>query len=153
VERLQLVEVHISKILSTSTINVASNLLSAIQKALTYTIHWLEKHPQLGVLFNTQPRNSSFVNNFSYGNSTCWIPFDMFMENAMDGRHLHVVSAIEVLTGELFAALFCICLGYLSCLCPKTYLLVCAIVVNFEDFFSMRQCIYDPTFRPLSFLI
>ncbi|KAF3320361.1 mediator of RNA polymerase II transcription subunit 33A-like protein [Carex littledalei] len=98
VERLQLVEVHISKITSPSTINVASNLLATIQKSLTHTIHRLEKHPQLGVLFNTRPKNLSFANNFSYGNSTCWIPFDVFMENAMDGRHLHVVSAIEVLT-------------------------------------------------------
>ncbi|KAF3327945.1 mediator of RNA polymerase II transcription subunit 33A-like isoform X3 [Carex littledalei] len=98
VERLQLVEVHISKITSPSTINGANNSLATIQKALTYAIHRLEKHPQLGVLFNTRPQNCSFANNFSYGNSTCWIPFDVFMENAMDGRHLHVVSAIEVLT-------------------------------------------------------
>ncbi|XP_078177877.1 mediator of RNA polymerase II transcription subunit 33A-like isoform X2 [Carex rostrata] len=98
VERLQLVEAHISKITSPSTINVASNSLATIQKALTYAIHRLEKHPQLGVLFNTRPKNLSFANNFSYGNSTCWIPFDVFMENCMDGRHLHVVSAIEVLT-------------------------------------------------------
>ncbi|XP_078160914.1 mediator of RNA polymerase II transcription subunit 33A-like isoform X1 [Carex rostrata] len=98
VERLQLVEAHISKITSPSTINGANNLLATILKALTYTIHRLEKHPQLGVLFNTRPQNLSFANNLSYGNSTCWIPFDMFMENAMDGRHLHVVSAIEVVT-------------------------------------------------------
>ncbi|KAJ1690345.1 hypothetical protein LUZ63_014500 [Rhynchospora breviuscula] len=104
VERLQLVEAHISNITSPSTINVASNMLVTIQKALTYAIHRLEKHPQLGVLFNTRPLNSSFPNNSSDGNSSCWIPFDMFMENAMDGHHLHVVSAIEVLT-ELIKAL------------------------------------------------
>ncbi|RRT49121.1 hypothetical protein B296_00030998 [Ensete ventricosum] len=32
------------------------------------------------------------------GIGACWIPVDIFMENAMDGKHLYAISAVEILT-------------------------------------------------------
>ncbi|KAJ3676638.1 hypothetical protein LUZ60_004050 [Juncus effusus] len=100
-DKIELIEAHLSNINSPNTNNVASNLVSNIQNSVNEAINQLEKHPQLGVLFNTRQKSSisNFCNNFGFGNnSTCWIPFDVFLENAMDGKHLHVISAIEILT-------------------------------------------------------
>lgn len=33
--------------------------------------------------------------------SACWAPFDLYMESAMDGKQLPVISAIAILTGDL----------------------------------------------------
>jgi hypothetical protein len=52
----------------------------------------------LGVLLSTQPCSSSVFSIFGAGKGSCWVPFDMFMENAMDGRHLHAISSVEFLT-------------------------------------------------------
>lgn len=57
----------------------------------------------------------------------------MFMENAMDGHHLHVVSAIEVLTGELLLPCSLPMSRILSHLCPKAYPLTYVIILNFRN--------------------
>jgi hypothetical protein len=33
------------------------------------------------------------------GRAACWIIFDIYVENAIDGKHLSGISAIEVLKG------------------------------------------------------
>ncbi|KAG8085126.1 hypothetical protein GUJ93_ZPchr0010g10160 [Zizania palustris] len=52
----------------------------------------------LGVIVSRRPCSSAACSVFGVGKGSCWIPFDMFMENAMDGRHLHTISSIEALT-------------------------------------------------------
>ncbi|KAJ4788290.1 Mediator of RNA polymerase II transcription subunit 33A [Rhynchospora pubera] len=52
----------------------------------------LGKHSHFSCLFDTRPCN------MGTGNSACWIPLDVFMENVMDGRNLHAISVIEALT-------------------------------------------------------
>ena len=63
------------------------------------TDYQLDRKRLLGVPVNIQPCSSAVYSIFGAGKGSCWIPFDMFMENTMDGRHLHAISSVEYLTG------------------------------------------------------
>ncbi|KAK8458079.1 hypothetical protein SEVIR_3G299000v4 [Setaria viridis] len=73
------------------------SLTMNIQNVIS-TGYQLDRSRLLGVLVSTQPCSSSAFNIFGAGKGSCWVPFDMFMENAMDGRHLHAISSVEFLT-------------------------------------------------------
>ncbi|XP_051179961.1 mediator of RNA polymerase II transcription subunit 33A isoform X3 [Lolium perenne] len=83
--------------------NVASgntlldNLMTHIQKVRS-TGYQLGRSRLLRVLIGTQPSSSAACNMFGTGKGSCWIPFDLFMENVMDGKYLHAISSIEALT-------------------------------------------------------
>jgi hypothetical protein len=84
--------------------NVASgntlldNLMTHIQKVRS-TGYQLGRSRLLRVLIGTKPSSSAACNMFGTGKGSCWIPFDLFMENVMDGKYLHAISSIEALTG------------------------------------------------------
>lgn len=59
----------------------------------------LDKHKLTGVLLHVGYCGSMFPHNYGVGRAACWISIDIFMENAMDEKHVHTGSAIEVLTG------------------------------------------------------
>uniref|UniRef100_M8AJK8 Mediator of RNA polymerase II transcription subunit 33A n=1 Tax=Aegilops tauschii TaxID=37682 RepID=M8AJK8_AEGTA len=51
----------------------------------------------VGVLGNLRSSNSMLGQLTGAGRAACWIIFDIYMENAMDGRHLGGISAIEII--------------------------------------------------------
>lgn len=53
----------------------------------------------VGVLGNLRSSNSMLGQLTGAGRAACWIIFDIYMENAMDGRHLGGISAIEIIKG------------------------------------------------------
>ncbi|CAL4899961.1 unnamed protein product [Urochloa decumbens] len=77
--------------------SMLDSLTMNIQNVMS-TRYQLDRSRQLGVLVGTQPCSSSALSIFRAGKGSCWVPFDMFMENAMDGRNLHAISSIEFLT-------------------------------------------------------
>ena len=78
--------------------NLLDSLTTNVQNVIS-TGYQLDRSRLLGVLVSTQPCSSSAFSIFGAGKGSCWVPFDMFMENAMDGRHLHAISSVEFLTG------------------------------------------------------
>jgi hypothetical protein len=57
-----------------------------------------------------QPNNKRILGNMGSGGSllgqltgagrpACWIIFDIYVENAIDGRHLSLISAIGIIKG------------------------------------------------------
>ncbi|PKA61809.1 Mediator of RNA polymerase II transcription subunit 33A [Apostasia shenzhenica] len=99
VERFKFVEVH--KSTSQSLISVKSileKLLANIQEVLNEKFN-LHKHHGLDILVDTGFGGPTAYYSVGADRSGCWISFDMFMENAMDGRHLYAISSVEILTG------------------------------------------------------
>uniref|UniRef100_A0A0D9WF09 Mediator of RNA polymerase II transcription subunit 33A n=1 Tax=Leersia perrieri TaxID=77586 RepID=A0A0D9WF09_9ORYZ len=94
-QRLQLMGALKSKNFVSAN-NLLDSLMLNIRNVIT-TGHQLYKGRLLGNIVSTKPCSSAARCVFGAGKSSCWIPFDMFMENAMDGRHLHTISAIEAL--------------------------------------------------------
>uniref|UniRef100_A0A0E0HCD7 Mediator of RNA polymerase II transcription subunit 33A n=1 Tax=Oryza nivara TaxID=4536 RepID=A0A0E0HCD7_ORYNI len=95
-QRLQLIGALKSKNFGTAH-NLLGSLMMNIRKVVT-TGHQLHKGNLLGSIVSTKPCSSAARSVFGAGKSSCWIPFDMFMENTMDGRHLDTISSIEALT-------------------------------------------------------
>ncbi|XP_038988885.1 mediator of RNA polymerase II transcription subunit 33A-like isoform X2 [Phoenix dactylifera] len=97
-ERLQFIESHKSASQALLSANHILDSLSAnVQKAMDWE-YQLNKHQLLGVMVDAGPSSYLSCNSSGASRAACWISFDMFMENAMDGRQLHTVSAIEILT-------------------------------------------------------
>ncbi|XP_066366779.1 mediator of RNA polymerase II transcription subunit 33A-like isoform X3 [Miscanthus floridulus] len=80
-----------------SPYNLLDSLIMNIQNVIS-TDYQLDRKRLLGVPVSIQPCSSAVYSIFRAGKGSCWIPFDMFMENAMDGRHLHAISSVEYLT-------------------------------------------------------
>lgn len=81
-----------------SPYNLLDSLIMNIQNVIS-TDYQLDRKRLLGVPVSIQPCSSAVYSIFRAGKVSCWISFDMFMENAMDGRHLHAISSVEYLTG------------------------------------------------------
>lgn len=100
-KRLETIEANRSTSESLFSLSHTLDKLSMnIKKALSGEL-LLNKHRLLGALMNAgsslNPRNNSGA-----GKDACWIPVDIFMENAMDGKHLYAISSVEILTGASF---------------------------------------------------
>ncbi|GMH10069.1 hypothetical protein Nepgr_011910 [Nepenthes gracilis] len=67
-----------------------------IQRALHLEYH-LRNHEFSGMLIDGGSCKSSFCCNTEGGPSGCWVSFDIYMENVMDGKQLPVTSAIYIL--------------------------------------------------------
>lgn len=90
---------------------VCSNLKSAnqlllrlsanIQSVLKFEYKF-NKRQLIGMLINIGTCKSGSHCNYEAGLSACWVPFDIYMENALDGKQLPVTSAIDILAGEFW---------------------------------------------------
>ena len=65
--------------------------------------HQLNKSQSAIGLADLPSYSQRFCPNSMTSLSTCWVPFDIFMEYTMDGKHLHTTSAIDILTGEVLS--------------------------------------------------
>lgn len=79
-----------------------ARLSTNIQKAPS--LEYQLKQPQLiRMLISVGPNSPVSCCNFGSGPSGCWAPFDIYMENAMDGRQLLIKSAIVILTEKIYS--------------------------------------------------
>jgi hypothetical protein len=46
-----------------------------------------------------RPQGSLLSQLTGAGRAACWIIFDIYLENAIDGKHLSAISAIEIIKG------------------------------------------------------
>ncbi|KAJ6790672.1 Uncharacterized protein M6B38_247475 [Iris pallida] len=97
-QRLQFIEFHQSASQSQTAVNeILVNLFANIQNAIGEQYRF-DKHNLIGVLLDVGPCGTIYRHRSGPGKTACWIPIDTFMENAMDGKQLHMVSDIEMLT-------------------------------------------------------
>ncbi|CAL5390059.1 unnamed protein product [Camellia sinensis] len=91
-QRMQFLEAH--KVASPnlkSANQLLVKLTANIRRAMGYE-YQLNKRQLIGVLIDIRLCNSES------GRFACWVPFDIYMENAMDGKQFPVTSAIDILT-------------------------------------------------------
>ncbi|RWW46877.1 hypothetical protein BHE74_00047171 [Ensete ventricosum] len=90
---------HLRRTNALLAIEVAEKMSSNKKtKAFLHLIHINIKHHLLGTLADAGPCSLNSCNSSGAGRDACWIPIDILMENAMDGKHLYAISAVEVLT-------------------------------------------------------
>ncbi|GLU17803.1 hypothetical protein SLE2022_341560 [Rubroshorea leprosula] len=62
----------------------------------------LKKQQLIRMLVNLGSNNPVSRCNFGSGPSGCWVPFDIYMESAVDGKQLLIKSAIVILTDKIY---------------------------------------------------
>ncbi|XP_042476900.1 mediator of RNA polymerase II transcription subunit 33A-like [Macadamia integrifolia] len=97
-QRIQFLEAHKSV---SSNLKSASELLvrlsANIERALGLE-YQLNKRQLIGVMIGIGSCSWGSSRNFGDVRAACWVPFDIFMETAMDRKQLPATSAIDILT-------------------------------------------------------
>lgn len=90
--------------MASSDLNTAVQLLARlsgnIQRVLGFE-YQLNKRQLIGVLLDIGSQKPTFHCKSGFGPSTCWVPLDIYMENALDGKQLSIKSAINILAGKI----------------------------------------------------
>uniref|UniRef100_A0A0D9X2Z8 Mediator of RNA polymerase II transcription subunit 33A n=1 Tax=Leersia perrieri TaxID=77586 RepID=A0A0D9X2Z8_9ORYZ len=96
-QRLSLVESHKLDLETVLTANdKIYDLLMNIQR-VSNTAYLPNNKRLLGVLGNMKYSGSMLGQFAGAGRAACWVIFDIYVENAIDGKHLSAISAIEIL--------------------------------------------------------
>ncbi|KAG0453373.1 hypothetical protein HPP92_024677 [Vanilla planifolia] len=97
-ERLQFVEDHRLASQSLKSMNHSLDRLLSNIHEIANGEYKLNRHQLLGSVVDAGFGGPTSCYSLVSDWSACWISFDMLMENAMDGRNLYVISAVEILT-------------------------------------------------------
>ncbi|XP_052172561.1 mediator of RNA polymerase II transcription subunit 33A-like isoform X2 [Diospyros lotus] len=81
----------------TSADHTLAKLSLNIQRAMDFEYQF-NSHHLTGLLIDIKSHKRSPCYNTKSGRFACWVPFDIYMENAMDGKQFPATSAIDVLT-------------------------------------------------------
>lgn len=81
-------------------IQLLAKFLANIQRVLGFEYR-LNRHKLIGMLINVGSHKPVSHCDSESGKSACWIPLDIYMENAMDGKQLPIKSATDVLAGKI----------------------------------------------------
>lgn len=87
--------------LTSPSLNSTSELLERVSANIhrVYQFEYqLNKRQLIWMLVDVRPCQHMSSCNSSSGQSACWVPFDIYMENVMDGKQLLIRSAIAALT-------------------------------------------------------
>ncbi|XP_049933972.1 mediator of RNA polymerase II transcription subunit 33A-like isoform X2 [Nymphaea colorata] len=95
-ELLQRLDIAESHKLTSSASQQLSRINTSIKKILAQE-HQLNRCQAIGVLIDVGSCGYKSCHSFGVGRGACWIAFDIYMENVMDGKKLHATSAIDVL--------------------------------------------------------
>ncbi|KAB2621764.1 mediator of RNA polymerase II transcription subunit 33A-like [Pyrus ussuriensis x Pyrus communis] len=79
-----------------SAVEPLARLSANIQRVSGFK-YQLNKHQLIGVLLDNGSQKPVFHCNSGFGHPTCWVRFDIYMENAMDGKQLSIKSVIDIL--------------------------------------------------------
>eukprot|EP00253_Pinus_taeda_P001346 PITA_01346 len=102
-QRLKLYESHSSLSNSKTATESFIQLSCCIQRGLSQEFQ-PSQHRTIRALIDTESSTSLFEHNHGVGRAASWLPFDMFMEDAMEGKQLPTTSAIDILA-ELIKSL------------------------------------------------
>ncbi|KAK7340098.1 hypothetical protein VNO77_20792 [Canavalia gladiata] len=97
-QRLQFLE---SLELASSELKLVNQVLTKVSaniRGVSNFDYQLSKHQLVGMLVDVGSCKTSLRSNYRFCQSPCWVPFDIYMENAMDSRQIPTKSAIGVLT-------------------------------------------------------
>ena len=61
----------------------------------------LDKRHLMGMLIENGLRKPFSLCNFRSDFSACWIAFDIYLENALDGKQLPIKAVVDVLAGKI----------------------------------------------------
>lgn len=89
--------------LTSSNMKTANQLFERLSANIQRVCHFeyqLNKRQLIGLLIDTEPCKLTSYCNAKSGQSACWVPFDIYMENIMDGKQLLYRSAGAILTGK-----------------------------------------------------
>lgn len=98
--RIQFLEAHK---LASSILKSANQLLVRLSANIRGVLDFeyqLNKRQLIGMLIDIGSNKLVSGCNFEAVQSACWVPFDIYMENVMDVKHLPVRSTIVILRGE-----------------------------------------------------
>lgn len=99
-QRLKFLEAHK---LGSPILNSANQIwvrLAANIRGVLDFVYQLNKRQLMGMLIDIGSNKLVSGWNFEAVQSSCWVPFDIYMENVMDVKQLPVKSAIVILRGE-----------------------------------------------------
>ncbi|XP_050912341.1 mediator of RNA polymerase II transcription subunit 33A isoform X2 [Lathyrus oleraceus] len=94
VQRLQFIE---SLELASSELKLVNQVLRKVSAKLRGVSHFdysLNKHQVVGMILDGGSCKTLLKCNYK----SCWVPFDIYMEHAMDSRQIFIKSAIDVVT-------------------------------------------------------
>ncbi|XP_061375480.1 mediator of RNA polymerase II transcription subunit 33A-like [Gastrolobium bilobum] len=97
-QRLQFLE---SLELTSSELKLVNQVLTKVSANIRGVSHFnysLSKHQLVGMLVDVGSCKPLLRCNYRSCQSPCWVPFDIYMENAMDSRQIPTKSAIDELT-------------------------------------------------------
>ncbi|RDX90256.1 Mediator of RNA polymerase II transcription subunit 33A, partial [Mucuna pruriens] len=97
-QRLQFLE---SLELASTELKLVNQVLTKVSANIrgVYRFDYCQsKHQLVGMLVDVGSCKTSLRCNYRLCQSPCWVPFDIYMENAMDSRQIPTKSAIDVLT-------------------------------------------------------
>ncbi|EOY10864.1 Reduced epidermal fluorescence 4, putative isoform 1 [Theobroma cacao] len=101
-QRLHFLEANKSACPSLTSANqILARLLANVKRIPSFE-YQLKKHRLIGMLVGKGSCKPVSCCNFGSGQSACWVPFDIYMENAMDGKQLSVKSAIVILRETIY---------------------------------------------------
>lgn len=96
-QKLQFLEAINMTLPDKSVNNLVARLSANIQRVLDFE-YQLNKRQFIGMLIDTGSSRRVTYCGPGSGQFSCWVPFDIYMEKAMDGRHLPIRSAVAILT-------------------------------------------------------
>ncbi|KAH9309638.1 hypothetical protein KI387_037549, partial [Taxus chinensis] len=99
-QNLQIFEMHSA---SKSASELLPQLIGSIRRGLSRE-YQPSQHQAIKVLIDAGSRTSVFEHNFGVGRAASWLPLDLFMEDAMEGKYLPAPSSAEMLA-ELIKSL------------------------------------------------
>ncbi|KAL5720764.1 hypothetical protein ACHQM5_013403 [Ranunculus cassubicifolius] len=96
-QRLQFVEANrLTSSNITSASQVFARFSANIQQICLLENH-LNKHHLISLLIDMGSCSWTSCSNFGTAQASCWVPYDIYMEAAMDGKTLPATSAIDIL--------------------------------------------------------
>jgi hypothetical protein len=95
-QRLQIYESRSSLSNSKMATELFTQLTGCIQRGLSQEFR-PSQHHTIKALMDAGSNISLFEHNHGVGRAASWLPFDLFMEDAMEGKQLLTISAIEML--------------------------------------------------------
>ncbi|GFY82543.1 REF4-related 1 [Actinidia rufa] len=97
-QRMQFLEAHtLASPNLKPTHQLVVKLSASIRGAMDFEYH-LNKRQFIGMLIYISSYKPALCCNSESGRFACWVPFDINMEDAMDGKQFPVTSAIDILT-------------------------------------------------------
>ncbi|XP_057816727.2 mediator of RNA polymerase II transcription subunit 33A isoform X2 [Cryptomeria japonica] len=96
-QRLQVLEAHSSSLSLKIDGGLFTQLVGSIQRSLSLD-YQPSQHQAIRALIDSGSRTSAFGHRYGVGRASTWLPFDLFMEDTMDGRQVSAKSTIESLT-------------------------------------------------------